>query len=59
MDQTEIKNLKTVQKLIYKALDGILEGNCKLVALSALEDSLLVLEPIIEEYAWARDKKVV
>lgn len=48
MDTEEIKNLEEIQGLIYKALDGILEGKCKLKALSALEDSLLILEPMIE-----------
>lgn len=42
------EKLAKVQELIYKALDGILEGKCKLKALSALEEALLVLEPVLE-----------
>lgn len=42
------EELTEVQNLIYKALDGILEGECKVKALSALEDSLRILEPILE-----------
>ena len=42
------EKLEEVRELVYKALDGILEGQCKLKALSALEDALLVLEPILE-----------
>lgn len=42
------EKLTEVQQLIYKALDGILEGECKLKALSALEDSLKILESMLE-----------
>ena len=42
------EKLIEVQELLYKALDGILEGQCKLKALSALEEALLVIEPLLE-----------